>query len=153
MRFTILLTQTCFHPAHTSTPNGAYNARCHYRRKALLKHIAIASCQVKVKKGNKTIQRLFSTISLFLIPICVLYSWLCPTVPIHLRSGNIHMHLLKYTKTLFSMTIYRNISDYTLKCVEQRHFPFRVDIFSNENILIQRYIYIYIYIYMCAMDI
>ena len=47
-RCTILLsqTQTCFHPAHISTPNGAYNACCHYRRKALLKHIAIASCQV-----------------------------------------------------------------------------------------------------------
>ena len=47
-RCTALLspTQTCFHPAHISTPKGAYNACCHYRRKALLKHIAIASRQV-----------------------------------------------------------------------------------------------------------
>ena len=38
--FTIVLslTQTCFHPAHISTPKGAYNASCHYRRKALLTH-------------------------------------------------------------------------------------------------------------------
>ena len=36
--FTILLslTQTCFHPAHISTPKGAYNACCHYKRKVLL---------------------------------------------------------------------------------------------------------------------
>ena len=49
-RFTILLslTQTCFHPAYISTPKGAYNACCHYRRKALLKHIAITSCQVLI---------------------------------------------------------------------------------------------------------
>jgi len=40
------LTQTCFHPAQISTPNGAYNGCCHYRHKALLKHIAIVSCQV-----------------------------------------------------------------------------------------------------------
>ena len=48
--FTILLspTQTCFHPAHISTTKGAYNACCHYRHKALLKHIAIASCQVLI---------------------------------------------------------------------------------------------------------
>ena len=36
-RCTVLLslTQTRFHPAHISTPKGAYNACCHYRRKAL----------------------------------------------------------------------------------------------------------------------
>ena len=45
------LTQTWFHPAHISTPKGAYNARCHYRHKALLKHIAIASCQVLIVYG------------------------------------------------------------------------------------------------------
>ena len=42
------LTQTCFHPAHISTPKRAYNACCHYRRKSLFKHIAIASCQVLI---------------------------------------------------------------------------------------------------------
>ena len=49
-RCTVLLslTQTCFHPAHISTPKGAYNACCHYRRKALLKHIAIASYRVLI---------------------------------------------------------------------------------------------------------
>jgi len=49
-RCTVLLslTQTCFHPAHISTPKGAYNTCCHYRRKALLKHIAITSCQVLI---------------------------------------------------------------------------------------------------------
>jgi len=49
-RCTILLslTRTCFHPAHISTPKRAYNACCHYRRKALLKHIATASCQVLI---------------------------------------------------------------------------------------------------------
>ena len=49
-RCTVLLslTQTCFHPAHISTPKGAYNACCHYRHKALLKHIAIVSCQVLI---------------------------------------------------------------------------------------------------------
>ena len=49
-RCTVLvsLSQTCFYPAHVSTPNGAYNAFCHYRRKALLKHIAIAACQVLI---------------------------------------------------------------------------------------------------------
>ena len=31
------LTQTCFHPAHISTPKGAYNACCHYRCKTLFK--------------------------------------------------------------------------------------------------------------------
>ena len=36
------------HPGHISTPKGAYNSCCHYRRKALLKHIAIASCQVLI---------------------------------------------------------------------------------------------------------
>ena len=41
----LTLTQACFHPAYISTPKEAYNACCHYRRKALLKHIAIASCQ------------------------------------------------------------------------------------------------------------
>ena len=47
---TVLLSlpQTCFHPTHISAPKGAYNACCHYRRKALLKHIAIASCQVLI---------------------------------------------------------------------------------------------------------
>ena len=46
-RCTILLslTRTCFHPAHILTPKWAY---CHYRCKALLKHIAIASCQVLI---------------------------------------------------------------------------------------------------------
>ena len=49
-RFKILLslTQTYFHPAHLSTHKGAYNACCHYWRKALLKHIAIASGQVLI---------------------------------------------------------------------------------------------------------
>jgi len=49
-RCTVLLslTQICFHPTHISTPKGAYNAYCHYRRKALLKHIAIVSCQVLI---------------------------------------------------------------------------------------------------------
>ena len=49
-RCTILLslTQTCFYPAHISTPKGAYNACCHYRHKALLKHIAIETCQVLI---------------------------------------------------------------------------------------------------------
>ena len=42
------LTQTCFHPAHILTPRGAYNAYCHYKREALLKHIAIASYQVLI---------------------------------------------------------------------------------------------------------
>ena len=42
------LTQTCFHPAPISTPKEAYNVCCHYRRKALLKHRAIASCQVLI---------------------------------------------------------------------------------------------------------
>ena len=42
------LTQNCFHPAHIPTPKGAYNACCHYRRKALLKHITITSCQVLI---------------------------------------------------------------------------------------------------------
>jgi len=51
--FTILLslTQTCFHPAHISTLKGAYNACCHYGRKALRKHIAIASYQVLIFYG------------------------------------------------------------------------------------------------------
>ena len=49
-RCTVLLspTQTCFHLAHISTPKGACNACCHYRCKALFKHIAIASCQVLI---------------------------------------------------------------------------------------------------------
>ena len=42
------LTQTCFNPAPISTPNGAYNACCHYRPKVLLKHIAITSCWVLI---------------------------------------------------------------------------------------------------------
>ena len=46
------LTQTSFHPAHISTPKGAYNACCHYRRKALLKHIPIISCQVLIFMGE-----------------------------------------------------------------------------------------------------
>ena len=47
---TVLLspTRTCFHPAHISTRKGAYKACCHYRRKALLKHIAIPSCEVLI---------------------------------------------------------------------------------------------------------
>ena len=47
---TVLLSliRTCFHPAHISTPKGAYNACCDYRHKALLKHIAIACCQVLI---------------------------------------------------------------------------------------------------------
>ena len=42
------LTQTCFYPEYISNPKGAYNACCHYRCKTLLKHIAIASCQVLI---------------------------------------------------------------------------------------------------------
>ena len=51
--FTILLslTQTCFHPAHISTPRGVYNTYGHYRCKALLKHLAITSCQVLIFYG------------------------------------------------------------------------------------------------------
>jgi len=45
------LTQTSFHPAHISTPKGVYNACCHYRRKALLKYIAIESCQIHFFNG------------------------------------------------------------------------------------------------------
>ena len=49
-RFTVLisLTQTCYSPAHISTPIGAYNACCHYRRKALLENITITSCSVLI---------------------------------------------------------------------------------------------------------
>ena len=49
-RFTILLslTQTCFHPAYISTPKGAYNACCHYRHKALLRHTTITSCPILI---------------------------------------------------------------------------------------------------------
>ena len=49
-RCTVLLspTRTCFHLVHISTPKGAYNACCHHRHKALLKHIAIASCHVVI---------------------------------------------------------------------------------------------------------
>jgi len=48
--FTLLLslTQTCSNPALISTPNGAYSACCHYRHKALLKHISITSCEVLI---------------------------------------------------------------------------------------------------------
>ena len=44
-RCTVLLSlaQTCFHPAHISTPKGAYNACCHFSLKALFKRTAIAS--------------------------------------------------------------------------------------------------------------
>ncbi|KAK2142966.1 hypothetical protein LSH36_891g01005 [Paralvinella palmiformis] len=49
-RFTILLslTQTCSNPPHTSTPEGAYKAYCHYRRKVLHKGTAITSYQVLI---------------------------------------------------------------------------------------------------------
>ena len=49
-RVTVLLslTQTYFNPAHTSTPKEAYNACCHYKRKALLGHIAITSYRVLI---------------------------------------------------------------------------------------------------------
>ena len=33
---------------HVYIAKGAYNACCHYRRKALLKHLAIGSCQVLI---------------------------------------------------------------------------------------------------------
>ena len=42
------LTQTCFHPVCISIPKGTYNVCCHERCKALLKHIAISSCQVLI---------------------------------------------------------------------------------------------------------
>ena len=42
------LTQSSFHPAHISTPKWAYNVCCHYRCKALIKHIAITSCQLLI---------------------------------------------------------------------------------------------------------
>jgi hypothetical protein len=32
------LTQTCFNPAHTSTPRGACNTFCHIMRRSLLRH-------------------------------------------------------------------------------------------------------------------
>ena len=31
-----------------STPSGSYNACCHYRRKSLLRYLAITSCQVLI---------------------------------------------------------------------------------------------------------
>jgi hypothetical protein len=40
------LTQTCFNPAHISTPQGAYRPCCCKQCKGLLNHIAISSCQV-----------------------------------------------------------------------------------------------------------
>ena len=40
------LTKVCFKPAHTSTPEGTYNACCHHRRLTLLRHTAITSCRV-----------------------------------------------------------------------------------------------------------
>ena len=51
--FTILLslTRSSFYPAYISTPKWAYNTCCHYRRKALLKYIAITSCQVLIYSG------------------------------------------------------------------------------------------------------
>ena len=48
------LTQTCFHLAQISTRKGAYNTRCHYKRKALPKHIAITSCEVLISMGEWT---------------------------------------------------------------------------------------------------
>ena len=49
-RFTVLLslTRTCSNPAHISTPEWAYSTYYHYRRKALLEHISITSCQVLI---------------------------------------------------------------------------------------------------------
>ena len=47
-RFTVLLSLTCSNLAHISNPKGAYNGSCHYRRKALLKHMAIAFCRVLI---------------------------------------------------------------------------------------------------------
>ena len=45
--FTITsLTQTCFTPAHTSTPREVYSPCCRKQRKGLLSNIAISSCQV-----------------------------------------------------------------------------------------------------------
>ena len=43
-RCTVLVspTQACFHPGYISTPKGAYNVCRHYKRKALLEHVAIA---------------------------------------------------------------------------------------------------------------
>ena len=39
-------TQTCFNPAHTSTPRGSFSpCRCKQRNR-LLNHIAISSCQI-----------------------------------------------------------------------------------------------------------
>jgi hypothetical protein len=40
------LVQTCFNPAHTSTPRGAHSPCCCKQRNRLLNHIAISSCQV-----------------------------------------------------------------------------------------------------------
>ena len=40
------LTQTCFNPAHTSTPRGAFSPCCHKQRNRLLNHIAISSRQI-----------------------------------------------------------------------------------------------------------
>ena len=50
LRHTILLsmTQAYFNPAHTSAHKGAYNACCHYRHKALPRHVAIMFCQVLI---------------------------------------------------------------------------------------------------------
>ena len=39
-------TQTCFNPAHTSTPLGAFSPCCCKQRNRLLNHIAISSCQI-----------------------------------------------------------------------------------------------------------
>ena len=45
--FTITsLTQTCFNPAQTSTPRGAFSPCCCKQRNRLLNHISISSCQI-----------------------------------------------------------------------------------------------------------
>ena len=40
------LTETCFNPAHTSTPRGAFSPCCRKQRNRLLNHIAISSRQI-----------------------------------------------------------------------------------------------------------
>ena len=44
----IFPTRTRFNPAHTSTPEGAYNKCCRYRHIGLLRHTAIKSSQVLI---------------------------------------------------------------------------------------------------------
>ena len=65
-RCTVLLslTRTRFHPAHISIPMGAYNTCCHYRRKLLLKYIAITSCQVLILWMSEPLTALQLTASL-----------------------------------------------------------------------------------------